>query len=440
MGLIDRRTFLKGASATAVVAVTPFSVPWAFAGVSGRADQYEAGIALAHIQTALRVVETTPGFSPPVVSRFLAYLGTALYAAIAPGMPGYRSLFGILSEFPELPDTPHGGVHWPTVANHAIGTALGAMVPAGSPAETLIASGVAEQDRNVSLPALLRRRSIDRGETIGRAVAEWGANDGGHNGHLTNFPANHTPPAGPGLWEPTPPGFQAVPLQPHWGNNRRFVHAECDASPPPAYSTDPESEFHAHAEEVYLVGQNLTAEQAEIALFWADDPGTVTPPGHSLSLTSQILEHEEASLGLAAETFFRVGCAVADAFIQCWQTKFRWNLLRPVTYIRANIDAAWSPLVTTPPFPEYNSGHSTQSAAWAEVMTALFGDGYTFTDHTHDRSGIDPRSFSSFHDAAQEAAVSRLYGGIHYRFGNESGLTVGRCVGRAAAGLRLAAG
>jgi hypothetical protein len=108
-----------------------------------------------------------------------------------------------------------------------------------------------------------------------------------------------------------------------------------------------------------------------------------------------------------------------------------------VTYIRANIDPEWNSLVTTPPFPEYSSGHSTQSAAWAEVMTAMFGDGYQFTDHTHDDLGLPPRTFISFRHAAEEAAVSRLYGGIHYRFGNENGLAAGICTGTAAAQLPL---
>jgi hypothetical protein len=440
MPLLDRRSFLKAASAGAVAAVVnPFSSPWAYAGVAGGTDQYDAAVAHAHVGAALRIIETTPGFTPPVASRFLAYLGTALYAAVAPGMPGYHPLVGLVSEFPAVPETPHGGVHWPTVANHAIGTALVSMVPVSSPAAALIGTTVAEQDRNNPLPAPLRRRSIERGETVGRAVAAWAAVDGGHNGHLTNLPAGYTSPVGPGLWEPTPPSFQTIPLQPFWGTNRRFIHAVCEASAPPVYSVEPDSVFHGYAEEVYLVGQNLTAEQAEIALYWADDPGTITPPGHSLSMTTQVLAHQGASLGLAAETLFRVGCAVADAFIHCWYTKYTWNLLRPVTYIRAHIDPAWSPLVTTPPFPEYNSGHSIQSAAWAEVMTAHFGSDYVFTDHTHDRLGLESRNFSSFHRAAQEAAVSRLYGGIHYRFGNQSGLETGRCVGRAAASIQLAA-
>jgi hypothetical protein len=440
MPLIARRTFLKAASAGAVLAVVdPLSASWAHAELAGRTDQHDAAVAHAHLVTALRVIETTPGFSPPVASRFLAYLGTALYAAVSPGMPGYRPLVDLSPEFPETPQTPHGGVHWPTVANHAIGSALVSMVPAGSPVEQLIHLTVAEQDQNTSLPAPLRRRSIERGETVGRVVAEWAAVDGGHNGYLTNFPAGYVSPVGPGLWEPTPPAFQPIPLQPFWGNNRPFVHRGCDATNPPPYSSEPDSVFHRFAEEVYVVSQSLTEEQIAIALFWADDPGTLTPPGHSLSMTRHILAAEQASLGLAAETLFRAGCAVADAFIQCWHTKYIWNLVRPVTHIRAHIDPTWNSLVTTPPFPEYNSGHSTQSAAWAEVMTELFGSAYVFTDHTHDGLGLAPRTFSSFREAAEEAAVSRLYGGIHYRFANESGLDTGRCIGDAAANVQLAA-
>jgi hypothetical protein len=439
MSLIDRRTFVKSAAAGAVLTVvSPFSSRWAYGGVAGRTDQYDAAVAYAHIRSALRIIETTPGFSPPVASRFLAYLGAALYAAVAPGMPGYRLLDGVLPGFPKTLETPHAGVHWPTVANHALATTLVSLVPAGSPAETHIAATVAGHDRNNPLPAPLRRRSVERGETVGRAIAAWAATDGGHQGYLTNFPTGYISPVGPGLWEPTPPGFQPIPLQPFWGTNRRFIHAVCDPSPPPEYSVESDSEFYSYAEEVYHVSQHLTGEQAEIALFWADDPGTVTPPGHSLSLTTQILTQEQASLAVAAETLFRVGCAVADAFIGCWHTKYTWNLLRPVTYIRTHIDPTWSPLVTTPPFPEYNSGHSTQSAAWAQVITSLYGDNYTFTDHTHHHLGIKPRTFASFHQAAQEAAVSRLYGGIHYRFGNDSGLQTGTCIGQAAAEIRLA--
>lgn len=436
---LDRRSFLKSAGAGLILAASPVSPAWAHAGVAGKPDQYDASVALAHIAAALQGIAQTPGYSPPVASRYLACLGASLYASVSPGMPGYRPLHELVPGFPRISQVPRSGVHWPTVANHAIGTTLASMVPTRSAIETMLHETVAHEDRLGSLPKPVRRLSIERGEIVGHALADWAAGDGGHNGHLHNFPASYTPPKGPGLWEPTPPHFLEVPLQPFWGQNRPFMHGGCDASPPPTYAAEPDSEFFGYAAQVYEVSQALTQEQADIARFWADDPGTVTPPGHSLSLTAQVLADTGASLALAAETLLRVGCAVADAFIQCWKDKFTWNLLRPVTYIRSHIDGSWSSLVTTPPFPEYNSGHSTQSGAWAEVMTALFGEGHSFTDETHAEVGLAPRSYSSFREAADEAAVSRLYGGIHYEFGNESGLEAGSCIGRAVAAVELAA-
>jgi hypothetical protein len=328
-------------------------------------------------------------------------------------------------------------MHWPTVANHALGTIVSALLPAASSGQGVVGALVDDIDQGHSIPGPLRRRSIERGVDVADAVRDWAAYDGGHEGHLRNFPAGYQTPTGPGLWEPTPPALQPIPLQPFWGENRPFADKSCVVPPPPSYSDQPGSDFFAYSTEVYDTSLTLTPEQKAIAVFWADDPGTLTPPGHSVSMSRRILEAEGSSLETAAETYLRVGCAVADAFIQCWKTKYQWNLLRPVTYIRANIDPEWNSLVTTPPFPEYSSGHSSQSAAWAEVMTVMFGDGYQFTDHTHDDLGLPPRSFISFRHAAEEAAVSRLYGGIHYRFGNENGLAAGICTGTAAAQLPL---
>ena len=437
---INRRGFLKAASGGVLLAATsPWSVPWANAGVSGLVRQYDASVPDAHVRNVLRLIASTPGFTPPVASRLLAYFGVTLYESLLPGMGGYRTLTELLSGFPTLPMTPRSGLHWPTVANHALGTIVSALLPAASIGRGVVDALVDEIDQGHSIPGPLRRRSIERGVDVAEAVRGWAAHDGGHEGHLSNFPAGYQTPTGPGLWQPTPPGLQAVPLQPFWGDNRPFADKSCAVPPPPSYSNRPGSDFFAHAAEVYDTSLTLTPEQKAIAVFWADDPGTLTPPGHSVSMLRQILEAEHSSLETAAEAYLRVGCALADAFIQCWKTKYQWNVLRPVTFIRANIDPGWSSLVTTPPFPEYSSGHSTQSAAWAEVMTVMFGDGYHFTDHAHDELGLPPRSFTSFSHAAEEAAVSRLFGGIHYRFGNENGLDAGICIGTAAAQLPLRA-
>ena len=140
----------------------------------------------------------------------------------------------------------------------------------------------------------------------------------------------------------------------------------------------------------------------------------------------------------AAETYAKLGIAVSDAFIACWDTKFRFNLLRPVTCIQQLIDPAWLPLLTTPPFPEYTSGHSVQSGAAFGVLADVFGDRYSFDDHTHDSRGLAPRHFDSFSEAADEAAISRLYGGIHFRPAIELGLQQGRCIADAVGRLPFA--
>jgi hypothetical protein len=189
---------------------------------------------------------------------------------------------------------------------------------------------------------------------------------------------------------------------------------------------------------VYEAVNRLTPEQESIARFWSDDPGqTPTPPGHSISITTQVLRAADANLATAAEAYARVGMAVCDAFIACWYQKYVYNLIRPVTYLQRLVDPNWLPLLVTPPFPEYTSGHSVQSGAAFQVLTDLFGEGYSFVDHTHDDRGLAPRSFGSFLEAAEEAAISRLYGGIHFRAAIVNGIDQGRCIGRAVSALPL---
>ena len=153
-----------------------------------------------------------------------------------------------------------------------------------------------------------------------------------------------------------------------------------------------------------------------------------------VALLTQLLKEQNVSLAFAAEAYAKVGIALSDAFISCWHTKYAYELVRPVTYIQQVIDPAWNSSyvtdpVTTPVFPEYTSGHSVQSAAAATVLESLFGDAYPITDHTQDHRGFLSRAFPSFWALAQEAAISRLYGGIHYRASIENGLSQGRCIG-----------
>jgi hypothetical protein len=399
------------------------------------AKTYSSDVAVAWFDLLYDRVKAD-GLSPPVAARRYGIAGVALYEAIVPGMAGHASLGGQLNQLPAFLPPPRGShFHWPTVANAALARTLEILFAASSGSTAAVVNlrdQLAAQLAN-GVNNATTALSVSRGQQIADAIAAWAATDGFAT--LNNCP--FTPPAGPGFWIPTPPAFVQNPLQPCWGQLRTFVvpsGASCPPPPPPPFSTAPGSEFHSMALEVYDTVNNRTAEQETIALFWADGPtATGTPPGHWISITSQILEADSESLAKAAEAYVRIGIAVADAFICCWNTKYQYNLIRPVSYIQAHIDPLWTSFIVTPAFPEYTSGHSTQSGAASVVLTDLFGV-RSFTDATHviHNPGLNlaPRTFSSFAEAADEAAQSRLYGGIHFAPANENGLAQGACVGQ----------
>jgi hypothetical protein len=398
-----------------------------------RPEDFDATVATAWFDLTLELIRTTPGFTPPVAARTLGYAGVALYEAVAPSARGYQSLGRVLPGLPGLP-RPHGRLHGPTAANAALARIVRALFPTATEVNRAAIDALEStflQQAHGALPRSTRRASVEHGRDVARAVFEWSRDDGGHEGYWRNFPPGYEPPAGPGLWVPTPPAFQPA-LQPFWGVNRCLAVPGGTTCPPgdhSRYSEQGGSAFFTEAIEVYDAVNNLTVEQEAIARFWSDDSGaTVTPPGHSISIATQVLRREDASLTAAAETYLKAGIAVCDAFVACWNTKYRYNLLRPVTYIQRVIDPAWLPLLGTPPFPEYTSGHSVQSGAAFAVLTDLWGENYAFEDRTHDARGLAPRRFTSFTQAAEEAALSRLYGGIHFRPAIERGLEQGRCL------------
>jgi hypothetical protein len=223
-----------------------------------------------------------------------------------------------------------------------------------------------------------------------------------------------TIPVGPEYWVPTPPGL-LPPLLPRWGEVRPWNIRDPAAFRPPQPPRPGEPAFEADLQEVYHVSQTLTPEQREIALFWADGPGTFTPPGHWNAIALELVRAHALDTAAAARVFAVLNTAEADAFICLWDTKYTYWSLRPVTAIRREIDPDWSPLITTPPFPSYVSGHSGASGAAATVLSAFF-----------------PADAAQLHAWAAEAAGSRLYAGIHFRTDNEVGLALGTSVGEAA--------
>jgi len=405
--------------------------------------QHSAEAPLAWFNLQLKFVQETPGFSPPVAARAFGYAGVTLYETVVPGMAAYQSLVGQLNGLTELPRIANGlKYHWPTVANSALAAITRLLFANASEANKAAIEALDLRFSNqfkATLAAEVFQRSTSHGRVIAQAIYTWSLSDRGHGAHMRNFSERHALVVGPGFWVPTPPRFQQ-PLQPDWGNNRPFAlkaGSECRPSSHPPFSEQAGSEFYNEMLEVYHAVKNLTAEQKALAEFWADNPmQTATPAGHWIAILNQIIAQRQFNLEIAAEAYAKVGIAMADAFISCWRTKYEYNLVRPITCIRKIIDANWKPPVSTPPFPEYMSGHSVQSGAVAQVLTDMFG-AVAFTDHTHDSRNLSPRSFSSFFAAAEEAAISRLYGGIHFRSAIDLGLEQGKCVGRKVSALKF---
>jgi PAP2 superfamily len=403
--------------------------------IGARVSSYGADVPLAYYALSLTFTKRTAGFTPPVQSRAYAYMGLALYEAVVSGMPRHRSIARQLNGVGELPHATEAPHHWPLVANAALAEVMRGLWGGTT---NMAAANIADLDaleasfaaQYGNVPPGIQKRSVDFGREVGAAVFETSKDDGGHEGYKTNFPA-YTPPVGPGLWVPTTPGASAV--QPYWGTTVATFAltsgAECDPGGPPTYSEQPDSDFYLQAYQVYQTVNNLTPEQRTIARFWADGGGSISGPGHSLAIANQILVQQNANLEVAAETYARVGIADADAVTAVWWTKYHYNVLRPITYIRNVIDSAWTTaLPATPSFPEYVSAHSSQSAAAASSLEYLFGESVPFVDHAHDVDGFTPRSFGRIYAAAEEAGISRIYGGIHFPSGNLDGQWQGRCV------------
>ncbi len=385
----------------------------------------------------LELVRHTPTYSPPVASRAFSYMGIIAYESVASGRSDMVSLAGQLTDLTPIPPRDGGASYDEAVVVNAALTDAVEMFfsntgPTGQRAKAAMAKSLTAQATDGVAPDV-----VERSTAYGRAVADhiiaWAATDGGAKVENMGFPYDYTLATGPDKWVPTSLIVQQQkPLLPDWGSVRPFAMPAGDACalpPPPAYSEDPSSAFYAEAKEVYDLTTHLTPEQKTIARFWSDDPMlSPTPPGHWTAIAMDILDAQNADAGRRADVLARLGIAVADAFIGCWQTKYEYNLLRPVTYIRRVIDPKWETLLITPPFPEYPSGHSTQSGAAASVLTDLFGDDFAFDDATHEDEGMEPRHYASFEAAAEEAALSRLYGGIHFRSAIERGLEQGRCI------------
>lgn len=385
-------------------------------------------------------------FSPPVASRIYAYPNIAAYEIMALNNETYNSLAGQARELTAIPQ-PEAG--------KAINYTLAALIAHMDVSRRLIFSEEQIEVFRDSLYGVWEARnknefndSRDYGLAVAEHIAAWMDKD--------NYKQTRTMPKftvdtdDPSRWQPTPPAYMDG-IEPHWNKIRPFVidsAGQFKPTPPPPFSMDEGSDFYKEVREVYDISNEITqrgddSEEIEIAQFWDCNPYVsvtrghlmfatkkITPGAHWIGIVKIASRKTDSSFDDTLYAYTKTSIAIADAFISCWDEKYRSNLIRPETLINEHFDDNWKPILQTPPFPEYTSGHSVVSGAAAIALTDIFGDNFAFDDDTELRYGLPVRKFNSFNEAADEAAISRMYGGIHYRTAVEIGVKQGRDLGR----------
>jgi PAP2 superfamily len=399
-------------------------------------------------EMTLFITKSTPGNSPTYSSRCLGYIGLTLYESIVNGYPTHKSLAGQLDSLDNLPMPEKDKTYdWHLSLNAAQAFILKNIYNHTSDQnkqkidslETAIYDFYAlkNQDKETI------NRSIAYGKNVASVIFDWSKTDGGHRAYLKNFDKKMLHPTRLGSWSPPLYGqsFSHYPLHPHWGQNRTFLKKDHEIAPPSVISFDtvPNSPYYQQFLAVYNQEKVLTQAQKEAAIWWSDDPDeTFTPPGHSYYLANTIVKKVQPDLIKSAETYAKVGIAVADAFTNCWKWKYQFFTERPNNYVTQHIDERWESFWPDPPFPAFPSGHAIQAAATATVLIDLYGEKMDITDNAHvgrkrdelRNTDFKARHFNSFWEIAEETAKSRFYGGIHVSQDNHAGLEKGKVVGQ----------
>ncbi len=381
-------------------------------------------------------------FSPPVASRIYYYCGVAAYetALRASANKKYISLCNQLNGLQELPSPSNRVVPIVSALSAFYNTALHYVFSEAALKDSF-AKAILKFENIKKKDPILYERSFNYGKQISDSIFEWSKSDGYA---ATRKKRRYSFSKEPGKWTPTPPAYLAA-IEPYWSEMRTAVMGSeeaCAIKHPAPFSTDSSSNFYKLAKEVYDVKNNISDEQNTIANFWDCNPFNVntnghlmfavkklSPGGHWMNIATIAAEKNHADLTTATAAYALTAIAIYDGFINCWKEKYRSNLIRPETYINNVIDAKWHPVLQTPPFPEYPSGHSVISMAAATVLTYFFGNNFSFNDNTEINYGLPVRNYPSFISAANEAAISRLYGGIHYREAIDNGKELGKETG-----------
>jgi hypothetical protein len=384
-------------------------------------------------------------FSPPVASRIYAYPNIAAYEIMALNNDSYHTLAGQVRGLEPIPAPKN---------SKSVNYQLAAVIAHMDLSRRLIFS----EDRMMAYRDSLygnwesqNKREFNASKAFGLEVAghiaEWMDKD--NYSQTRTMPKFTVDTEDPSRWQPTPPSYMDG-IEPHWNKIRPFVidsASQFRPTPPPPFSMDEGSDFYKEVREVYDISNEITSkgdesEEVAIAQFWDCNPYVsvtrghlmfatkkITPGAHWIGISKIASRSSNSDFDQTLYAYTKTSIAIADAFISCWDEKYYSNLIRPETLINEYIDDSWEPVLQTPPFPEYTSGHSVVSGAAATALTSVFGDNFSFDDDTELAYGLPVRSFNSFNEAANEAAISRMYGGIHYRAAVDVGVKQGRDLG-----------
>jgi hypothetical protein len=390
---------------------------------------------------ALENVLVNDIFTPPVASRIYAYSSIASFEVVINEDTTLQTLAGRITDFSQPPSPKEDNIDFGVAAAIAYLHTAKAFIYS----EPLIQNFSATLLDELKLEGMDEERlsaSVKYGEMVAEHVIRYSKAD---NYALVKAMPRYTVKKQVGKWSPTPPDYMDA-VEPNWRKMRPFtLDSASQFAPPkaPSFSVDKQSDFYKLAIDVLGISKNLSEEQRAIANFWDCNPFAtrheghvmvgvkkISPGAHWIGIARTASRTSKATLSKAAEAYALVSIALFDSFISCWDEKYRSELIRPETYINSYIDTKWKPLLSTPPFPEYTSGHSVISASSAQILNHLFGDNFSYIDSVEVDYELPPKSFQSFTQAADEAGISRLYGGIHYRPAIENGKAQGRAVGQ----------
>ena len=382
-------------------------------------------------------------FSPPVASRVYLYPSIAAYELIAKDMPlKYKSLVGQvkgLTKIPE-PEKDFENYNLNLTIIHAFNQIGRALI-----FSDVLMDKFEKRFKNklisIGVPKKIKIASEKYAEKVAKHILNW-AKDDLYN--QTRTYSKYTILEEEVFWKPTPPDYMDG-IEPHWNKIRTLVLDSANQFIPKAplkFDLTKGTPFQKQLQEVYEIGNKMDPEKIEIAKFWDCNPYVthhrghamfatkkITPGGHWIGITAIAGRTANSSFDEAVNAYANVSISLFDSFISCWDEKWRSILVRPETLINQYYDEEWLPLLQTPPFPEYTSGHSVISRAAAKALTKLYGNNFKFIDTTEVSYGLPSREYNSFIEAAEEAAISRLYGGIHYRMVIDEGVSQGEQIG-----------